>query len=190
MNAEQLFHVLSTIHPLTGDFKRAIEKELVHLSLPKNYLLLEAPRISEHAYFLEKGFAMCYTFVKGKKQIEWFWTSRQIIVSTKSFFEQVPAKEFIQLIEQSEVLCISYAGVLRLFDAYPEAHFIWRGVMNQYYERSRERIHDIQFADAEERYKKLLFDYPGIEQFIPQEYIATYLGITPQSLSRIKRKKI
>ncbi len=190
MNVEQLFNMLSAIHPLTADFKKELEKELVHLSLPKNHLLLEAPRISDHVFFLERGFAMGYSFVKGKRQIDSFWTTGQMIISVKSFFEQLPAKEFIQLIEQSEVLCISYASVLRLMDKFPESHFIWRGITNQYYEYCRDRIHEIQFMSAEERYLKLLGNYPGIEQFIPQDHIATYLGITPQSLSRIKRKRI
>jgi CRP-like cAMP-binding protein len=187
MNAERLFHELSIIHPLSEEFKNALGKEITHLSLPKNYVLLEAHKISDHAYFLDGGSAMSFTFKDGKKQLEWLWQSRQLIVSPKSFFEQVPAKEFIQLLEQSEILCISYASVLRLFESFPEAHFIYRVILNKYYELSRERIREMQNLNGEQRYQKLLKSFYNIEQILPQEQIASYLGMTPQSLSRIKR---
>lgn len=169
-------------------FRDALEKELIPLSLPKNYLLLEAPRIADHAYYLDRGFAITYTFIQGEKQIDDFWQSGQIIFSPKSLFEQIPTVENIQLIEPSEVICISYKSIMRLFELFPEANFIYRSVMNQYYDHARERIRDMKLLGAADRYMNLLHSFPGIEQFIPQEYIASYLGITPQSLSRIKRK--
>ena len=131
---------------------------------------------------------MSYTFMEGEKQVEGFWISGQILVPAKSFFEQVPSAEFIQLMEQSEVLCMSYAGVSRLFDAFPEANSISRAVINQYYENSLGRIRDMQRLTSMQRYARLINTFPRIEQVVPQEYIASWLGITPQSLSRIKRR--
>jgi len=188
MNTDRLFQVLSAIHPLSEKFKKAIGNELTHLSLPKHYLLLEAPRIAEYAYFLDSGFAMSYTFMEGEKQVEGFWISGQILVPATSFFEQVPSAEFIELMDKTEVLCISYAGVSRLFNAFPEANIIARVVINQYYENSRDRIRDMRHLTAMQRYARLVNSFPRIEQIIPQEYIASWLGITPQSLSRIKRR--
>lgn len=185
---ESLFSLLSSIYPITPLFREAIAKELTWLSLPKHYLLLEAPRIADHAYYLDSGFALTYSFIKGEKQVDGFWLSGQIVCSSKSLFEQTPSNEYIQLVKQSEVICISYKSIMNLLKIFPEANFIYRVVMNQYYEQVRERIRDMQLLDAADRYEKLLGRYPGIEQVIPQEYIASYLGITPQSLSRIKRK--
>jgi CRP-like cAMP-binding protein len=189
MSADKLFHVLSSIHPLSSPFKNAIEKELTLVAFPKNYLLLEAPKIADHIYFLNHGFAMCYTYDRGIKQVEGFWKAQQLIVSPKSFFEQIPAKEFIQLMQQSDVLCMSQAALLRLFDTFSEAHIIYRVLMNRHYECSRQRIRDLQNLNAVERHEKLLSVFSNIEQIIPQEQIASYLGITPQSLSRIKRQR-
>ncbi|MEJ0055986.1 MAG: Crp/Fnr family transcriptional regulator [Bacteroidota bacterium] len=167
--------------------KKALEKELVALSFPKNYLLLEAPRTDGFAYFLNEGFAMSYTFVDGKKRVESFWKAGQIMISSKSFFEQVPSTESIQLMENSELLCISYAGVMRLFERWPEANSLYRHIMIQCFEQIQDRVHDLQQLTAEQRHQKLLETFPDIEQIISQDYIASYLGITPQSLSRIKR---
>lgn len=189
MKTEKLFSVLSSIHPITSEFRKAIERVLTPLSLPRYHLLLEATKISECAYFIDEGFAMAYTFVKGKKQVDWFWNSGQIMVSARSFFEQVPSQEFIQLRAHSELLCVTHDSVLHLFRTFPEAHFIYRVIMNQYYEHSRERTRDMQHLTAIERYEKLIRYFPHVEQHVTQRQIASYLGIAPQSFSRIKRHK-
>jgi CRP/FNR family transcriptional regulator, anaerobic regulatory protein len=187
MNTDPLFQALSAIHPVSPDFKASLLKELSCLELPKNFNLLEAPKISDHVYFLNRGSAMSYTFVDGRKHVEWLWKKDQLIVAPRSFFEQMPSREFIQLTEPSEVLCVSHAGVKRLLASFHEANFVYRIIMNQYYELGRKRIRDLQQMDGEARFKKLLQAFRHIEQILPQEYIASYLGITPQSLSRIKR---
>lgn len=187
MDMEGLFGLLSTIHPLSPTVREAIEKELAALSLPKDYLLLEAPRVADHAYYLSTGFALTFSYINGEKQIDAFWKAGQIMFSARSLFEQIPSTENIQLVQQSDLLCISYKSIMNLFDTFPEVNFIYRVVMNQYYENLRERVRDLQLLSAVDRYKKLLNDFRGIEQIIPQEYIASYLGITPQSLSRIRR---
>lgn len=187
MKTEKLFSVLSSIHPISSDFRKAVERVITPLSLPRYHLLLEATRIAECAYFLDEGFAMAYTFVKGKKQVDWFWNSGQIMVSARSFFEQVPSQEFIQLRTSSELFCVTHDSVLHLFQTFPEAHFIYRVIMNQYYEHSRERTRDLQHLTAVERYEKLIRYFPDVEQHATQNHIASYLGIAPQSFSRIKR---
>lgn len=189
MNTEKLFLVLSSIHRVSRDFREAIEKKITALSLPANHMLLEATRISECAYFLEEGFAMAYTFIDGKKQVEWFWNSGQILISTRSFFEQVPSQEFIQLRTACKLFCITHPAVLELFHTHDEAHFIYRVIMNQYYEQSRDRIRDLQNLTAHDRYEKLIGTIPRVEQYVSQEDIASYIGIAPATFSRLKGRK-
>jgi CRP/FNR family transcriptional regulator, anaerobic regulatory protein len=188
MNLEKLLHVLSAMHPLSDEFKGALENHFMHLSLPKNHLLLEAPKVSDHAYFLDNGFAMSFTFVNGKKRVGRFWKEGQVILSAKSFFERKPSQEFIQLVQQSDVLCISRESVLELFAHHQEAIVLYWIIMNKYYELMRERHHDLQYLNAVERYKKLRRTFPKIEQLIPSKQIASYLGMDPHTLSRVKRK--
>lgn len=187
MNLVRLFDVLSALHPLTDSFRRALENEITTLSLPKNYLLLEAPAVAPYVYFLNNGFALSYTFVKGEKKVTGFWEPSQIVVPLKSFFEQTPSTEFIQLMAQSDVLFISRASLLMLLDTFPEGNYLCRKIMHLYCENCRSRLYDFQWLTATERYLKLHHHFPGIEQLISQEDIASYLGIAPQSLSRIKK---
>jgi len=190
MDPAGLINVLSAIHPLSVDFKQALEKELIALSLPKNHILLEAPKIAAYAYFLENGFAMSYTFNEGEKQVEAFWKPGQLVVSSQSFFEQAASMENIQLVEKSDLLCLSYGSIEKLFEKYPEAHTIYRKMMIRHYTYSRARIRDLQQLSTLQRLEKLLTVFPGLEQKVSQDSIASYLGITPQSLSRMKKRQL
>ncbi len=180
--------VLSSIQYVSDDLRKALGEALTPLSLPRNYMLLDATKVAECAYFLTQGFAIAYTFVKGRKHVEWFWGPGQILMSARSFFEQRPSQEFIQLRADSDLYCITHAEVQQLFDKYPEAHSVYRVIMNHYYELSRERTRDMQNLTALERYEKLIRTLPGIEQYVSQGEIASYLGIEPQSFSRMKRR--
>lgn len=116
MSSSGLFQSLVAIHPLSDDFKDSLEKELVSLSLPKNHVLLEAPRIAEYAYFIKSGFAMSYSHQDGKKIIESFWKPGQIMTIPGSFYDQAPSTETIQLMEKSDLICLSHASLHRLFE--------------------------------------------------------------------------
>jgi hypothetical protein len=79
---------------------------------------------------------------------------------------------------------------LKLLGSFPEAQIIYRVIMNEYYEVSRERIRQMQHLSGRERLAQLTKSFDGIEDALPQEQIASYLGITPQSLSRIRRLNV
>lgn len=186
---DTLFELLSKINVLSETFKEALRKELIPISLPKNHILLEAPKIAQHLYFIKNGFAMSYNFHEGRRVVENFWQSNEVITSTNSFIEQIPSKEFVQLMENSDLLCISYAGAQRILQEFPEAQNTYHILLNRHYENCRKRIQEMQRLSAPERFTKLLTTYRHVEQIIPQDAISSYLGITPQSLSRIKRNE-
>jgi CRP-like cAMP-binding protein len=187
MDTTRMFQELAAICPLSGGFKDALLAELSELSLPKDHYLLQAPQVSDQAYFMLEGFAFSFIFVDRVKRVEWFWKKNQCIISPRSFFEQKPAREFIRLARDSELLCISYKSIEKLLDEFSEARSIHRVIMNKYFENSRQRIREMQQLNADDRFRRLIIHYPSIEQLVSQESIASYLGITPQSLSRIKR---
>ena len=189
MSSYSLVNALSAIHSLSDEFRESLEKELIPLSLPKHHMLLEAPRVAEFAYFVKKGFAMSFSYDDGKKIIEGFWKAGQIMTIAASYYNRVPSVESIQLMEKTDLLCLSRAGLDRLFEQHMEAHYLYHKIMNCYYSKCRTRIHEIQRLSALERFDHLLVAFPEIEQLVPQENIASYLSITPQSLSRLKRER-
>jgi len=188
MPLNHLFDVLAEIHTLSVPFKRALERACVLQAFPKDHFLLETPHVADQAFFLHSGFAMSYSFFKRRKQIEHFWREGDFIISMKSFFEQVPSAEFIQLMMPSDVLCISYNSLIDFLEKFPEANYIYRVIMSRHFECGRLRVRDLQHTNSLKRLQKLVKKLPEIEQVVPQADIASYLGIAPQSLSRVKKR--
>lgn len=187
MDLNDLFDALGRYHPVSSALRGALEKECVVLSLPKNRILLDAPGVSTHAYYLRTGFAMAYYFMNGRRMTEEFWKPGQFIIAFQSFFGQTPSNESIQLMRNSDVVCISHNSVTELLDRYPEAQRICQALMVHHYSDLRLRLREMRQYSASVRLERLLALYPDLEQNVPQDAIATFLGVTAQSLARIKR---
>jgi CRP-like cAMP-binding protein len=189
METDRLFQVLDSIHPLSEDFKKSLEKELLFVNYPKGHFLIQALSVAHHAYFLDKGFAVAYHYHENRKIVTAFWQAGEIILSPKSFFEQSPSIENIQLTIDGELRGISYSSATKLFESFRLANLLAHVVVSRYHAKSEERIIDLHNLDAWERYTKLVKRYPRIELYASQDLIASYLNITPQSLSRLKNRR-
>jgi|SRR5690606_1632815 len=189
INTENLFQVLSAIHPLPRTFKEALSKELQIISYPKNHFLVQMFSVAHYAYFLENGFAVAYHFHDGKKIVTTFFKSFDIIFSPRSFFANTQAAENIQLTVDSDLISISSSSAHKLFDEFPVANFLARAITAEYHSKSQERHIDLHRMSTWERYEKLQNNFPRIELCASQELIASYLNITPQSLSRLKHDR-
>lgn len=189
MNTDYFFSVLDLYHPLSDDFKKFLRDALIPLSVPARHILLDVPRVASHVYFLQEGFAVSYTLSAAGKITEGFWKPGQLILSFESFFEQKPSLEVIQLVTSSELLGVSYEAVNEALLRFPEAQVLYRVMLNKHYLHVRKRLRDIKFSNHAAQYSKLRQIFPGLELIVSQRTIATYLGIAPQSLARIKRRR-
>lgn len=187
MKSKRLYMALSLHGRISMDFLDAIERAVDVLTLPKGHVLHASPKISEHLYFIEEGLVMAYQFEDGEKYVAQFWQAGDFVFLPQSFFDRVPSREFLELAAPSRIVHVSHRDAMGMFDAFHEAHEIYRNVLHRYYEKCRERDYESRNKTAAMRFEKLIKEYPGIEQDVSQEDIASYLGITPQSLSRIKR---
>ncbi len=137
-------------------------------------------------YFIKKGVARIY-YYKGDIEItECFAFENSIIARVESLFTGKPSRKAIQMIEDSELIGISSAKLFELYDTFPEIERLFRKIFEAAYVDSVNRIESIQFHSAEERYNDLLNESPSVLQRVPLKYIASYLGITQVSLSRIR----
>jgi CRP-like cAMP-binding protein len=188
MKTDFLFALLAEIHPCTDAFKEALASRLSAVEMPRNHHLYEAGHAARYLYFLHRGFVVHYTYREGEKAVTDFGTAGHVIIDVDSFFNQQPASEFVQMVTPGVLWCLSHDAVMHLFDSFDEAHVVYRNLLHRSYAGSRLRIRELTRDRAEDRYTSLLRRFPGMEQVVAQEDIASYLGITPQSLSRIKRR--
>jgi CRP-like cAMP-binding protein len=119
---------------------------------------------------------------------ESFSFENNIIARVESLFTGKPSTKAIQVLEDTELVAINSAKLFELYDAFPEIERLFRKIFEAGYLETVHRIEGIQFHTAKERYNTLLQEAPDLLKRVPLKHIASYLGITQVSLSRIRGK--
>jgi CRP-like cAMP-binding protein len=153
----------------------------------KEEIVLEEGKICKHLYFVESGLLRFYINKDGNDITKFFTDAPYFFTSQVSFNTQKPAFENIQAIEKSIVFQISYKQSNELFRLKSWSEF-GRKITQEVQFFTEEILEQLQTETAEFRYERMLKNNPKLLQRIPLKHLATYLGIAPQSLSRIRKK--
>jgi CRP-like cAMP-binding protein len=154
--------------------------------LPKNEYLVREGKICRHLYFLQQGALRGYYNLEGKEITHWFAFENDFVTSFHSFITEQPAVENIQLLEGSIFWSINKEQLSRLLNEFHEIERLVRIAYEKYYIRLEERYVNAQFKTATERYKSLLLQSPQLLDRVPLGAIASYLGISQETLSRVR----
>jgi CRP/FNR family transcriptional regulator, anaerobic regulatory protein len=187
-----LEYIIQTIYLLPQEVLKDVLGHFQHIEYPKNFFLLKSGKPCKHLWFMTKGAARYfYTDDQGKEMNTWFSLDTQIITDTTSFVKQEPAQESIQLVEDAELYAIDYPAIQLLLNKH-HSFALWyiKLVELHYVPQIEDRLADLQFLDAKQRYQKLLSLYPDITNRISLGNIASYLNITQETLSRIRSGKL
>ena len=155
----------------------------------KSTLLVTEGQYADKSYFIIKGCARAYYLKDGKDITDWFAFENDFINSINSFFENIPSPHFIELLEPTTFLEISRADIFHLADSYHDFDRLLRIIATKTMLALRNRIFSIQFETARQKYENLLIIRPDITQRVPLMHIASYLGITLETLSRIRNPR-
>ena len=158
-------------------------------NIRKKQFLLQEGEISRHLAFVSSGCLRGYTVDRrGEEHVVQFAVEDWWITDLQSFLRKTPSSQNIDALEDSQVLLIDFEGREKLLEAVPKLERFFRMLLEANYVASHRRIEESLAESAEERYLTFLNMYPALAQRIPQSQIASYLGITPQSLSRIRKE--
>lgn len=161
--------------------------------LKKKQHFVNEGNICDHIAFITNGSVRYYHIKDGEEITGYFCFEKEFVSSYKSFLTRQPALNYIQALEETELLTIGYSDMQQLYAhpvlAYKMERF-GRLVAEFYLLCYEERVTSFITQTPEERYNKLLETGREILQRIPQHYIANFLGITPVSLSRIRRRML
>jgi CRP-like cAMP-binding protein len=188
MENEELFKLLAGKYPLRAELKEKLNEMIKREYYSKSQVILKPGQISNRAWFIEKGAAMGVIFREEKKVPFWFWNEGQLMVSLNSFFNQLPSETYIELLEPSVLLSISYENVREIIRLFPESNDYIRKVMHDYQKMSEKRILEFAAYSPEEHYLHLMKDCPAIFRKASVESIAAYLGISRKTLNRIRNR--
>ncbi|HEX3006259.1 MAG TPA: Crp/Fnr family transcriptional regulator [Bacteroidales bacterium] len=174
---------------LTEDDETRILAAFEPVTTKKKKDLLVAGQICEYLYFIKKGcLRSFYIDSKGVEHIYQIRMDNSWISDLKSFFSQSPSKYNIEALEDSNLLRISYERFEQLLIEIPRLERYFRILFQKAYINALERLNSTMWETAMDRYNEMLKENPEIFQRVPLVYIASYLGITPESLSRIRRQ--
>ena len=184
-----LFGIFNSIIPMSDKLVERLNETLCSETVPKKYFLLKEGQVSNHIYFIEKGFIRSYYEKDLKEVTSWFMKEYDIIISVNSFYNRTVSHESIQTLEESTVYFIHYNELQRLYKDFIEFNIIGRIFTERYYTLSEERLYSMRKQSAEEKFYFLLDKHPEIIKRAPLGYIASYLGISLETLSRIRSRK-
>jgi CRP-like cAMP-binding protein len=178
--------ILDAIYPLPEGSKQTIKEYITEVNYPKGHILFQAEKIKMTVYFIKKGFVRAYAYQNDHEVTFWFGKEGEPVISMKSYVENQKGYEDIELLEDCEFYEIKATELHRLFQE--DIHIAnWgRRFAEQELIRTEERLISRQFRTATERYKELLKEKPDLMQRVALGHIASYLGITQVSLSRIR----
>ena len=150
--------------------------------------MLSAGKTAREVYILITGCIRLFYVKDGKDISAYFFTENNFAGAYDSFISQKPSRHSIETLEDCEILSISHKTFLELFDKFPKMNEFMRRVLEERFVS----LHDLftsQILDStEQRYLKLKKERPDLINRIPQHQLATFLGMTPVSLSRIKNR--
>ena len=185
---QYLLEHLNNYYVLSNEAQHALQDCFKEVTLSKNEFLLKEGQVSHHLYFLEKGALRGFYNVDGKEITHWFGFENDFVTSFHSFITGQPTVENIQLLEGCILWCISKEKLSTLFEKHHEIETLVRIAYEKYYIRLEERYVNAQFKTAKELYENLLQQRPHILERVPLGYIASYLGISQETLSRIRSR--
>jgi CRP-like cAMP-binding protein len=178
------------IYPINDDIVDYINKNTFSLNISKGHFLLKTGEVCRHLYLIRKG--VIRAFIKdGSKEITtWITSENEIVTSIRGFNQQLPSLENMQSIEDCSLVCAQYETLQYLYDHYPEMNIVARKILEQYYGDAEERAFISRIPNASKRYKHFIETKGDLANRIPLKYIASYLGMTLETLSRIRGKKL
>lgn len=178
---------ISRFISLTPDEEKYFTSLLKLKKLKKKQSLLQEGDISRYQYFVNKGCIRTYSIdEKGQEHIIQFAIEDWWIGDFYSFLTQTPARYNLDALEDSELLCLDKNSLEDLYIKVPKFERFFRHLLQNAFIASQSRINDMISLSADDRYCNFMIQYPLMEKRLPQKQIASYLGIKPESLSRLR----
>lgn len=188
--SENLLNIINSLIALTEEESNEVIKSFEHASLSKKeYWLEEGQKCPQIAFVKSGGLRMFYLDNDGNEITCFFAEENTFITSYSSFLNNSPAHESIIAIKDTELLTIDKSTLEKLSASIPKIEVLRRIIAEHFFMILENRIRTMQSQTAEERYEIFAKEHPELLLSIPLQHTASFLGITPQHLSRLRKNK-
>ncbi len=185
---QNFYKVIGSIVSFTDEEKQLIEEAFVFRKVAKKTKLSEEGKVAKELYFISKGLVRLY-YTKDGEEITGFIFKENLFASSyDSFLREVPGIQTLEALEDCELLVISKRNLEKLYEAVPKMHIVARKVAEQRFINAQQMLSSFILDTPVERYKKFEEQHGDLLLRVPHHIIASLLGITPVSLSRIRKR--
>lgn len=178
----------SGVSPLSKEESEAIAANMCVKTFKKGDFLLKAGQISIDTYFILEGCVREFILVDGEEKTTNFFTEEQWVISLNNFTSQTPSETNLVCVEDTTVSIGNEAQAQIMFKQFPRFETISRVIVEATFAEQKKQMTSYLTDSPEQRYLKLLKSRPDIFQRVPQYHIASYIGVKPESLSRIRKR--
>lgn len=187
MNTSSLFSYFDQYIPLETREKDELSKFIIERNIRRRQFILQENDVCHHFTFIVSGLFKMYTFDKsGKEHNLQFAAENEWICDIGSFHSKKPSMVYIEAMEPSVIMQIEKSDLMYLFANFPKFDRIFRVIIENKFIKLEHRLLQSISSTAEEHYCFFLGQYPDLSNRLPNTQIASYLGITPEFLSKIR----
>ena len=182
-----LLEVLESVRPLPLALQTHIASILKHQIIRKNQHILKAGQINDRICFIQKGLLWTYYLKGDKKVASWIMGEGEFMVSIVSFYKQEPSYEYIQALEETEVLYVTFSELQEAYEKYLEFDYVGLKLTIKYLVELSQRLWSIQMTTAQERLEWLQTNRPELIKRVPAKKLACFIGISAEHFSVVRK---
>jgi CRP-like cAMP-binding protein len=182
-------YFFNQIHPLTDALQKELALHTFPLSIIKGKMLVRPSIENKYFYFIVKGVVRSFIKQENKEITTWINIEHSVVSSIRNLGVNTWSGEYLQALENCELIAIPADALQRVYETYPEANYYGRIIIEDCYRSSEERAYVSRIPSAAKRLKHFQETNGHLLNRVPLKYIASYLGITLETLSRLRGKK-
>ncbi|MBT4339722.1 MAG: Crp/Fnr family transcriptional regulator [Bacteroidetes bacterium] len=183
----EILKYLSKYIPITNELEEEISRIEFIKCFDNGTVLLEEGKISNECYFIIKGCIRSFYIKDGEEKTTEFYTEEQAVIPTV-YGDKIPSEYYLECIEDTIVGVGTPELETEMYQKFPQIESLNRALGEAIMAKNQDTFAEFKMASPEERYLALLKNRPDVIQIAPQHQIASYLGMKPESLSRIRKR--
>lgn len=180
--------LISRFLTLTEEESKAFKECIPIESFEKGTILLREGQVSRESFFVIQGCVRKYYIINGDERTTAFYIEDESVASLQSYKNKTPANHYFECVEDCRLAVLSYNREQELFKRVPKYESLCRMSMEDDFGAQQESLAKFMTSSPEQRYTTLLESRPDLLQRVPQYHLASYLGVKPESLSRIRKR--
>ncbi|WP_164851365.1 Crp/Fnr family transcriptional regulator [Larkinella soli] len=186
---KKLIDAIYAIYPLSKEALNEVSGLVRSRCFPKNAYILRLHEVCHHVWFIRSGLVRIYYLDDGVEKTTWLLKEGDFFMSPRSFYTRSASSEAIVALEETEVYSIHYDALHRLYHSFPDFSQLGRMITEKYYLLSEQRNQMMRQNSVEQRIEWLFKEYPAVLSKVSIKNLASYVGCTPETFSKVIAKK-